>query len=287
MLPNTCVESLLSGAEIESAAIPYLEEALALAFPCNIPKEGRLLMIFHAYLDDSGTHEGSGTVALAGYLSTASRWLQFESEWRNALSDFGIDMFRMSKFANRVDVFEDWTEDERRHRLQRLIEIINRNAGMSVGVGIRKQLFDSIFSEKAKAYAGGAYGVAFACILIELANEIPKVHPEAQVAYVLESGTPGAGEVLRIFQENMKSRSYAKEFRLLSLRFADKRRFLPLQAADIVAYELYKHLPKQPTMPSDARYPLRELSKIPRRWITPDAEGLRNFNLVLEAKASP
>ena len=130
----------------------------------------------------------------------------------------------MSKFANRAGVFQDWTEDQRRLRLGRLIEIINRNAGMSVGVGIDKKLFDSVLSEKAKAFAGGAYGLAFSCIVIEIAKEISKVHPEAQVAYVLESGTAGAVEILKVFQENIKDPASAKEHRLLSCQGRSKTR---------------------------------------------------------------
>ena len=264
----------------------YLQQTIGTAFPAKVPNGARFLVVFDAYFDDSGTHAGSQVVTIGGYVSAPFCWLLFESEWQDALDDFGIDFFRMSQFANRAGVFQGWTEGQRRARLPRLIEIINRNAIMSVGVGIDRKLFDSVISEKAKAFVGGAYGLAFSCIAIEISKEISKVHPEAQVAYVLESGTAGAGEILKVFQENLKDPVYAKELRILSLRFEDKRRYLPLQAADILAYELYKHLPKQPTSPSNARYPLRELSSIPRRWFTPDEDSLRTFSAVLEIKAS-
>jgi hypothetical protein len=70
--------------------------------------------------------------------------------------------------------------------------------------------------------------------------------------------------------------------RLLSIAFEDKRLFPPLQAADLLAYELHKQLPRQlgiETRP--IRYTLRELAKLPRSWGTMDADEMRKWHYVL------
>ncbi len=263
----------------------YVFTALRLAFPSNTEPGNRIVVALDIYLDESGTHNGSDTVVVGGFISTADRWLKFEAEWRRALDDFGIDMFRMSKFANRADVFRDWPEPLRQARLQRLINIIRDHVGGSVGVAIPVTKFNLMLSDKAKKYCGGAYGLAAIFLFIDVGNTIHEIHKEARAAYVMEAGALGASEVLRVFQQNMRDPEQRERLRLLSLRFEDKRKYLPLQAADILAYELYKHLPKQPITDNLSRYPLRQLAELPRRWHVPHDESLVFTNKILTYKA--
>src|SRR5664280_2790601 len=101
---------------------------------------------------------GSAAVAVAGYISTPERWVEFESEWRLALANLGLPMFHMTDFANGVGPYRFWSEPQRRIRLGRLIEVINRNVVASFGVVIPTEPFDRLFSPKARAHCGGAYG---------------------------------------------------------------------------------------------------------------------------------
>jgi len=68
----------------------------------------------------------------------------------------------------------------------------------------------------------------------------------------------------------------------LSQRFENKRDFLPLQAADILAYELYKQLPKTLKLEdTPARYPLRFLADIPSQWGLMDGYELKKWSDIL------
>ena len=49
-----------------------------------------------AYFDDSGTHQGSPAISVAGYMSTPDRWKRFESEWRETLDAYGVEFFHMT-----------------------------------------------------------------------------------------------------------------------------------------------------------------------------------------------
>jgi hypothetical protein len=93
---------------------------LGLGFPTSVSPEGRFVVIFTAYLDESGTHGDGEWVAVAGWLSTPERWAEFEREWLTALSDFGISRFHMVEFAHRKGEFASWSEDERRANFARL-----------------------------------------------------------------------------------------------------------------------------------------------------------------------
>lgn len=275
------VESQIS-LECES----YLFQADRLAFPSDVPKENRFMVMLQAYFDDSGTHDRSETVSVGGFISTPERWLKFEEEWRSALEDWGIPMFRMSKFANRARPFTYWTEEQRQQRLSRLLEVIDRNVLASIGAAIPVAEFSSKLSPEAQLYCGGPYGLAMTFIFMDLAPAVRRLHgEEAWIAYIVESGSDGAGEILKVFRENERDPQQKELYRLLSLRFENKRQYLPLQAADILAYELYKHHPRQPVPQHLARYPLRKLADIPRiSWFVPSTGSLENVDLVLRAR---
>ena len=74
--------------------------------------------------------------------------------------------------------------------------------------------------------------------------------------------------------------------RALDLRFADKKISLPIQAADILAYELYKDTPRRMGREvKPQRFPLKELATIPWRWMGMTDENLEGFSKVLSARA--
>jgi hypothetical protein len=84
-----------------------------------------------------------------------------------------------------------------------------------------------------------------------------------------------------VFEDIISDELTRREMRVNSIVFRDKRE-TPLQAADLLAYEMYKHLPRQ--LGTDARpvrYTLRELAKLPRRWGWLDADELRKWHFVL------
>ncbi len=172
----------------------------SLDFPSGIAIRDRLVLVLHAYLDDSGTHGGSNAVAVAGYISTADQWVLFESEWNKALEDWGLKHFHMTDFANRVKVYRHWTDEERRTRLARLVGIINRHTLVSIAIVVPVKSFIQTFSKEARQIIGGAYGLAAFFCFWKTTEIIDRVYPSSKISYVFESGTRGAGEILKVFQ---------------------------------------------------------------------------------------
>lgn len=202
------------------------------------------MLVLIGYFDESGTHRDAEATAVAGYVSTAEQWALFESDWSKALEEYSIDHFHMTDFANRVPPYRSWTDQERRYRLARLIKIINTHALASVGVVVPTRPFDADFSQETKKFVGGLYGLACAMCFVETASLVDEKYPSAKIAHVFEQGCSSGGAVLRNYLWNSKFPQNKKDLKLLSLKFENKRNFVPLQAADILAYELYKQLPK-------------------------------------------
>jgi hypothetical protein len=198
------------------------------------------MTILHVYLDESGTHYGSEALVVAGYLSSLEMWQQFESEWNKALHDYSLPYFHMTDYANGVGDYANWAGNIRTERLGRFIEIINRNTLASYGLAISKKAFESECPEGIINKVAGAYGFAFCKCMIDIANDLSQIGEDVHAVYVLENGVAGQYQILNAYDETERER-----FKVLSLRFEDKRNFVPLQAADILAYELYKELPQQ------------------------------------------
>ncbi|HYM15301.1 MAG TPA: DUF3800 domain-containing protein [Dehalococcoidia bacterium] len=240
------------------------------------------------YFDESGTHDGSEIVAVAGCLATVERLERFTTEWAQLLAEFDLEMFRMSQFAQKAPPFDRFSEDERRLLLSRVYALTGMLISASVATAIPMRLFNEIFSPSAKAICGGAYGLAVAANMLELADLARATGPDAWIAYVFESGAKGTGEVMKVFTENERDPNNKNYFRLLSIKFENKRQFLPLQAADVFAYEIYQHALRQFGY---KKHPVREysmfaLSMVPNNWGVFEEAELRKWNAILALKSA-
>jgi len=230
-----------------------------LAFPSTVPKDRRLVLTLTGYFDASGVHDGSTTVVLAGWISSDTGWTAFEEEWREALDHYGLPMFHMREFAHSRGAFERWSEPQRRIRFSHFAEIITKYTLSSIAVAVPVKEFEAEFTLDARRHVGGPYGFAASALFMQAARFVEEsLKPEGtpfQIAYVFESGDLGVGQLLKLFQANQMDEEQAAKFHLLSFRVEDKRKFVALQAADILAYELYQHFPRQ--MGTDPRPPRR------------------------------
>jgi len=163
-------------------------------------------VLYTAYLDDSGTHQDSKVVAVAGFVTDVDAWERFSEEWQDALDQAGIELFHMADFENRQGPFKEWADNEREENLNRFLTIIKKHTanGNSVGWAIPKEKFDSIFSEVAKKICGDAYGLAAIGCFRSIGQVAAYPRLDGWVEFVIESGTQGHGALLKIHREGKK-----------------------------------------------------------------------------------
>ena len=253
------------------------------AFPPSTSADRRLVIVaalYHIYLDESGTHDASEAVIVAGFVANASEWEVFSEQWSDALAKWEIKFFHMTDFENRQQQFSSWDEPLRRERLNHLLGLIRAHTQGSIGYGIPKSSFDRILSKPAKLLCGDAYGLAAIGCFFNAAKaaQIPKV--DGWIRYVMESRGKGNGAVLKLYKYGSEEEKWLENTRIVGLSFEDKRLYPPLQAADILAYELYKHLPRQLRKDDQwpERYPLQQLNFPLRQWHYADDDELRATN---------
>lgn len=219
----------------------YVREAFALAFPFDYKAERLVATILTAYFDESGTHKGAPAVSVAGYVSTKERWESFETEWRESLAIYNIDHFHMTDFIAGQGQFKNWPRQKKRLRLRKLIDAVNHHALAAIGIVIPMSFYQAL-SEQERVVCDSPYRIAAMQCCAEISRWLDTYDPSAEVAYVFEVGAKGAGKVAEFFRASMNEKGVREQLRILSFKFEDKKRFVPLQAADILAWELYRNV---------------------------------------------
>ncbi len=211
----------------------YLGDLIPLLFPIGTREHS--LMVLAAYFDESGTHRDSPVVAVGGFLSTAERWVTFEEEWRTVLRSNHLEYFHMTDFENRRGPYSGWLDKQREHVIKRLCGIINRSIIGGFSTAVVKDAYE-VVDAQARSLLGTPYSFCAEWCLIMVYRQLTKARNKDRVAYFFESGCRG---LERLLQQNQIDQWRAAH-QVLSLSFGNKKDFLPLQAADILAYETTK-----------------------------------------------
>jgi hypothetical protein len=228
----------------------YVFQSLRLSFPCDVLPNNRIVVIFTVYLDASGKPDDPNIrdFVLAGYVSTQDQWTSFEVEWRSALADFGIPFFHMTDYSAKKTFYKQWTESEREIRYERLVNIINAHTVCSIGITISRIDYAAAMGSIAPTMPSGIYGYAFGIFPLAVSMLLAKKgYVEPHIAYVLDRER-GLGAYISLIDEvvtHLDRVAHAPGRQLnplgyLSAKTEDKQRFVPLQAADILAYQLYR-----------------------------------------------
>ena len=192
-------------------------------------------------LDELGIHEGSPVLSVAGYFARPKVWREFTRDWRRILLPKKIGVFHSSDCQALRGEFENWTREERDELVSRLLPIIPKHS--LVGFAAVIVLRDFYAAVKGKEHLvpliGTPYGACFQWLLRSA---------------IEASAWAGIREPMAVFHENndFHANAYAafawlKQYNnphgvLTSLTFGDKKTYIPLQAADILAYEAGKRV---------------------------------------------
>jgi Protein of unknown function (DUF3800) len=220
----------------------YLRNLSQLVFPLNARE--RVMCMLAAYFDESGTHAGSPVICMSGYVAGVEQWIDFSRNWQDVLKPYsekyGIDCFHMTDFEARQPPFDKLGKHERINLIESLIRIINSRIQYGVGVGFLQADFDRAFKGMEDMVCG-AWGLCASICLTVLHSWADLKSYDEPFAYIFEQGARHSGAFKAAYDKSQIEAKAGKEYRLGSFTLDDRRRALPLQAADILAYEAYKY----------------------------------------------
>lgn len=187
------------------------------------------------YLDDSG-EDSEPIITLAGYLSLAHQWVEFEFEARKLFDSYKIDFLHTVDFYHARGQFLGWDRDRKLQFAKSFYGILANR----VAYGFEFSVLKSRFAERKKGKnlkrEGSPMGFCFRGILdrmvkhpgVEWASTLPGV----DLSFIVEAGQKNQGDTLARFKaiKQMAPEKFG------SIAFEDKKKFIALQAADFLAF---------------------------------------------------
>lgn len=191
--------------------------------------------MIEAYFDESGTHDDSPVICVAGYLYESEKCGSLDLEWQAMLEKWGLPYFRMVDCAHGNKPFDKLSPEQCISAEKDAIRLIRKY--MTHGIAITA--CESDYNEAIKT--GDPFGAAYAwcCWMCFIAVEkwADKHDYNGGVAYFFETGHKYQGRTNALVEEIIKIDKLRKSFRYASHAFAGKTELRPLQTADILAWQ--------------------------------------------------
>lgn len=249
-------------------------------------KDARLAVVLpcHLYFDDAFTHEGSEAVGFGGWLSSFDRWIELEKEWQRALKEQGISVFHSNELALKDrGPYKDWPEERKNAFMTRLTTLVGNLVDYGVGCGIvradyERELPAWLQRDFKDPLNFCVYGTM---ILISRQHELGKLTVAEKPLRTMIERKPG-------YEGAMSTIYYRCRDRLAPELIGDlswgSKKDVPLQAADLIAYEIAKYVANLRYRPElRMRKSLEALARQSKLLITtPEEQELQKFRAFVE-----
>lgn len=259
--------------------------------------------MLQAYIDDSGSDLKGPAYVLTGYASDIQSWFDFTDEWQAMLAQHpGIEYFKMREAESLKGQFEGWSREQATAKIHALIPIINRYAGHRIECvfwqehydsamnwylpEIKKQLSPMDFNRVKKAFSN-PYFLAFSLVMTDFAKRLAHDNSDDIVDFIFDSqGAIGkrAVEWWRESHEILPNMHYEKHLPNEPVH-RDEKIFLPLQAADLLAWQTRRRLEDYNIYGKEA--PRLEYQMLQSVHLYPNRWNEKRLRALLESTLTP
>jgi Protein of unknown function (DUF3800) len=213
-----------------------LSELMGVA-PCD--RDG-LVAFYRAYIDESNIHAGAPVTSVAIILSRPTLWKNWTRGWNATKAP--IKIFHAVDCANFRGEFEGWSVEKRDTYVAKLLAVIGRFQFVGEVFAI-----DNRDVERARKQFSGMDGAInspyLTCLQLamhRITEYLARHHQGDKIAFIHEEND-FKREALICF-DWIKSLPENRGLDLVSFKFAAKKDAVPLQAADVFAYEGAKRI---------------------------------------------
>ncbi len=221
---------------------------LARAILGRDPRRIRRVAVLSTYLDGGGSvGDPSSTVfSVAGYLATDEQWERFEADWQVALDTFRVPAVSMKHVAHYKKAFAKWAgkDNKRAAFLKRLSDVIHRHDLEGFAFSLNMDHYREINKHIRLSEAIPPYALTASFAVAKIREWQRRYRPADSLLFLFELGDVGQG----VFKHKMENEW--RDAGIMKPVFMPKqweengitKYCLPLQAADLLAYETNKML---------------------------------------------
>ncbi|MBI2817578.1 MAG: hypothetical protein HYX72_11620 [Acidobacteria bacterium] len=226
-----------------------------------------------AYFDESGTKEAFPGLAVSGLVSSADDWIGFSREWGEVLKKHKLSYLHMKEFRPKFGNVALKTRI-----LMDFVRVIEGNTYRNFSsVIINAEFGNALSTGNRQFWKMNPYTLAGRTVAGNVREFMQRDFPNSNLKLVYESGVSEAG--------GLKDRLAEDGF--LSVAFEPKvdcctgERLIPLQAADLMAWESFNAIREMETRAVSSyeglREPFRALFRHQWKWGVYDRKSLEDL----------
>jgi hypothetical protein len=214
------------------------------------PTNGLLIVLAEVYIDESGTGGESEQIVLAGYIFLQKRAKKFSKKFGSVLDHYDVPYFHAKECLPCKGVFDHLCMTQCDLIARRLIRYIHAYSEYGFIVHLDRDKYFEMLPEPLKNDLGGEYSFCARQCLTLVKRWANRSDFKGQFSFFFENGHEMEKQANRILRENFAEAEVIRErFQFCSHSFVDKRDFLPLAAADYLAYHFSRDLRRGPDKP--------------------------------------
>jgi len=230
-------------------------------FPRSLRERWQFLMLQQAFLDDSGKDELAPVLVVAGYIGTAGDPMDMADRWEAYLDKDPTLTYDKESPLTRIKAYETfglngqfagWTPEARDRRLLPFVSLIKQYCGKGIAFSVTKTAFELIkgLKDEDGVYFTKPEYIAYSLSLSALLQALPDLGGDA-IDIVFDYDVVDRRAAKRAYEKIYTTWPVDIPQRLARAEphFEDDMKFLPLQAADLLAHCIRAHLD-----PAEPRY---------------------------------
>jgi hypothetical protein len=193
--------------------------------------------------DESGTHDDSPVMTLAGYAATLRSWNKFDPKWKRAIRQAGLPGY--------FHATEHWNTAAGQ-RFGPMMDKLQRDWLLfGYVIELDKESYERHYiggNRPRKPQLDTRYSVCFRFLLAFLLTRLPILlgREDITLNFILEDGAAGSADAGRIVQQLRKqpeTQDIASMLAPVAVSFGDKKRVPGLQVSDSLAFGALKLAP--------------------------------------------
>lgn len=193
-----------------------------------------------AFIDDSGSGGDSPWFVLAGYVGTAERWAGFDKAWQTVLDGPPKLHYFKSSEAESLRPDGQWagiSKENRNKRIDSLIAVIGKHALRAIFIRLQQRDYDEVIKPYVPPMWQNAYYFLFLGFLSVAMSTEKYAGDGRRVEFFFDSNQQVEKPSRKLYGQVTKQ---LPEFAsaMDDVHYKDEKIFLPLQAADLLAWQV-------------------------------------------------
>jgi hypothetical protein len=204
------------------------------------------LAMLRAYFDDSGTHGvRSDIVLVAGIFGTEWAIDSLDRRWKLEIDNplcgrkERVSRYHAYDCDNSIGEFAGWKRVETDHFYHRLQTIIIESGVAGYGVAVARKDWDELVTGDIRAVLGNPEGTCIRNCFVKTLDWARTHTFDPQITFIFDNRPSSVQRDAQVCSDAFARNSEAPE--IVGTAFLSSTKFRPLQAADMVAWELYRH----------------------------------------------